>query len=75
MKRQTKQRISSAWSLMHWGLLTTLVLGIGTLVTYVITRDSIVLSWTTGILGTVLGAVVGSAHNKSRKEPLSIDEE
>jgi len=53
---------------MHWGLLTTLVLGTAALVAYVITRDSVVLSWATGTLGTTFGAVAGSAYSNSQKE-------
>ena len=75
MKNYKKQAMSSEWSLMHWGLLTTLVLGTGTLVAFVITRDSVVLSWATGILGTTFGGVVGSVHNRNQRELPSPGEE
>lgn len=48
-------------SLKHWLLAVATTLALGALFVYMITRDSIVLSWVTGLVGTAFGTVIGSA--------------
>lgn len=60
MGRQTRSRQRILLSLTHWVLVSAVVLALGALVAYVVTRDTAVLSWATGLVGTAFGTVIGS---------------
>lgn len=60
MDRETRHKQMILLSLRHWVLISAVVLALGALVAYVVTRDTAVLSWATGLVGTAFGTVIGS---------------
>jgi hypothetical protein len=60
MGRHVKRRTRTPLSLRHWVLVAAVLLALGSLVAYVVTRDTAVLSWATGLVGAAFGTAIGS---------------
>jgi hypothetical protein len=60
-KRREKRKRGPDLPWRQWVLLAAMVLALGALGAYVVTRDQVVLSWVTGLVGTAFGTAIGSS--------------
>jgi len=56
------------WSLRHWSLVAAVVVTLGALCAYVITRDSQVLSWAALLVGPALAGRLGPGSKPNHEK-------